>query len=122
MAIPFLIEWGWFKNAEICSIDRHFTTIEREAIKREKDKKKLQAINEQIANMRSDLDGMRAAWKNEKDVVDRIQTIKKEMEELELEAEKAERESEFEKVAQIRYGALKEKEAMLKVRVRMEIK
>ncbi len=88
--------------------------IEREAIKREKDKKKLQAINEQIANMRDKLDGMRAAWKNEKDIVDTIQSIKKDMEELELEAEKAERESEFEKVAQIRYGAIKEKEAMLK--------
>ena len=52
-------------------------------------------------------------WKNEKEIVDTIQNIKKEIEELEHQAEVAERESDYEKVAKIRYGDLKEKEAML---------
>ena len=88
--------------------------IEREAIKREKDKKKLKAINEQIANSREDLDSIKAAWKSEKEIVDTIQGIKKNIEEFELEADKAERESDFEAVAKIRYGKIKEQEAMLK--------
>ncbi|MEO1514567.1 MAG: AAA family ATPase [Bacteroidota bacterium] len=88
--------------------------IEREAIKREKDKKKLAGINEQIANSREKLEGLTAAWKNEKEVVDTVQNIKKTIEELEQKAEKAERESDFELVAKIRYGKIKEQEAMLK--------
>ncbi|MEM9921624.1 MAG: AAA family ATPase, partial [Bacteroidota bacterium] len=88
--------------------------IEREAIKREKDKKKLSKINEQIANSKESLESLTAAWKNEKEVVDTIQNIKKTIEELEQQAEKAERESDFETVAKIRYGKIKEKEAMLK--------
>ncbi len=89
--------------------------IEREAIKREKDTKKMGLINEQIANAKEKRDGLRASWKDEKDIVDRIQEIKKTIEELEQEADKAERNSNFEKVAKIRYGEIKEKEAMLKV-------
>jgi ATP-dependent Clp protease ATP-binding subunit ClpB len=89
--------------------------IEREAIKRENDQKKLSLLNEQIANARETLDGLRAAWQNEKEIVDTIQDIKKEMESLETAADKAERESDYEAVAKIRYGQLKEKEAMLKV-------
>ncbi len=89
--------------------------IEREAIKREKDKKKLKAINEQIANSREALDSLKAAWKSEKEVVDTIQNIKKSIEELEMLADKAERESDFEEVAKIRYGKIKEQEVMLKV-------
>ncbi len=89
--------------------------IEREAIKREKDKKKLQKINAQIANSKESLDSLTAAWKNEKEIVDTIQNIKKTIEELELEADKAERDSDFETVAKIRYGKIKEQEAMLKV-------
>ncbi|MEL6636568.1 MAG: AAA family ATPase [Bacteroidota bacterium] len=88
--------------------------IEREAIKREKTKKKLTAINEQIANARENLESVTAAWQNEKEVVDTIQGIKKNIEELELQAEKAERDSDFEAVAKIRYGQLKEEEAKLK--------
>lgn len=87
--------------------------IEREAIKRENDNKKLKVLNEQIANARETLDGLKAAWQNEKEVVDTIQKIKGEMEALETEAERAERESNYEEVAKIRYGELKEKEAML---------
>ncbi|MFK7808079.1 MAG: ATP-dependent chaperone ClpB [Saprospiraceae bacterium] len=89
--------------------------IEREAIRREGDKKKEKAIKEQIANAKEKLDTLRAAWKSEKEIVDNIQKIKKEMEDLEMQADKAERESDFEKVAKIRYGDLKEKEAMLRV-------
>lgn len=89
--------------------------IEREFIKKEKDEKKLKGINEQIANAKEKLDSVVAAWKSEKEIVDTIQNIKKQIEELEYEAQKAERESDYEKVARIRYGELKEKEAQLKV-------
>ncbi|MEM9929854.1 MAG: ATP-dependent chaperone ClpB [Bacteroidota bacterium] len=88
--------------------------IEREAIKREKAEKKLKVINEQIANAREKVDSIRASWKGEKEIVDTIQNIKKEIEELELEADRAERNSDYEAVAKIRYGSLQEKEAMLK--------
>jgi ATP-dependent Clp protease ATP-binding subunit ClpB len=87
--------------------------IEREYIKREKDEKKLKVITEQIANSKEKLDSVRAAWKSEKEIVDSIQAIKKSIEQLEQEAQKAERDSDFEKVAKIRYGDLKEKEASL---------
>lgn len=87
--------------------------IEREGIKRENDPKKLKKINEKIANAKQSLDSINAKWKNEKDIVDQVQAIKKVIEELEHEADVAERESDFEKVAKIRYGDLKEKEAML---------
>ena len=89
--------------------------IEREAIKREKNNKKLDGINKQIANAREELASISAAWKSEKEIVDTIQNIKKEIEEFEMLAEKAERESDFEEVAKIRYGKIKEKELMLKV-------
>jgi len=89
--------------------------IEREAIKREKDKKKLKLKNEQIANAKERLDTLTAAWKNEKEIVDTVSDIKKKIEDLEMLAAKAERDSNFEKVAKIRYGEMKEKEAMLKV-------
>jgi len=88
--------------------------IEREAIKREKDEKKLAAISEQLANAREKRDSMRAAWNNQKEIVDTIQGIKKRMEELELEAEKAERSSDYETVAKIRYGELQQLQVMLK--------
>ncbi len=102
---------------EIDELDRKVRQleIEKEGIKREKDEKKLKRIQEQIANAKQDYDSRKAAWKNEKEVVDTIQSIKKKIEELEYEAEKAERESDFEQVAKIKYGDLKEKEAMLKV-------
>jgi ATP-dependent Clp protease ATP-binding subunit ClpB len=88
--------------------------IEREALKREGDDKKVAIINEHIANAKEKRDSIRAAWRNEKEVVDTIQGIKKRIEELELEATKAERNSDFEAVAKIRYGQLQEQQAMLK--------
>lgn len=88
--------------------------IEREAIKREKNKPKLKLINEQIANAKQDLDSITAAWQNEKAIVELMQSIKEEVEVLEHEAEVAERESDFEKVARIRYGGLQAKQEELK--------
>lgn len=89
--------------------------IEREFIKKEKDDKKLKVIVEQIANAKEKLDSLKAAWQSEKEIVDTIQSIRKQIEQLEYEAQKAERESDFEKVAKIRYGDLKEKEVQLKI-------
>jgi ATP-dependent Clp protease ATP-binding subunit ClpB len=88
--------------------------IEREFIKREKDEKKLSVLNEQIANTKEKLDSTTAAWKSEKEIVDKIQKTKEEIEHLDYEAQKAERESDYEKVAKIRYGDLKAKETDLK--------
>jgi len=88
--------------------------IEKEAIKREKNDKKLKRIQEQIANSKQNLDSRTAAWKNEKDIVDTMQAIKKTMEDLEYEAEKAEREGNYERVAKIKYGEIKEQEELLK--------
>ncbi len=85
--------------------------IEKEAIKREGTKKKLDAISEQIANAKERLDSIVAAWKSEKEIVDEMQKIKENIENLEHEADKAERESDYEKVAKIRYGDLKAAEA-----------
>jgi ATP-dependent Clp protease ATP-binding subunit ClpB len=89
--------------------------IEKEFIKREGDEKKARLIAEQLSETREKLDSIKAAWQNEKEIIDTIQKIKQEIEELELKAQKAEREVDYETVAKIRYGSLKEKEAMLKV-------
>ncbi|MFQ5448216.1 MAG: AAA family ATPase, partial [Saprospiraceae bacterium] len=88
--------------------------IEREALKREGADGKVQAINSLIANAREKRDSVRAAWKNEKEIVDTIQNLKKQIESLEMEAEKAERNSELETVAKIRYGDLPELQRKLK--------
>lgn len=88
--------------------------IEREHIKREGDQKVLEIINEQIANAREKRDALRAAWQSEKEIVDTVQDIRKDIETLEMDAERAERNSDFETVAKIRYGELQTKHAMLK--------
>jgi len=88
--------------------------IEREAFKREKEKEKLDQIHKQIANAKEKLDSLRASWENERKIVDTIQEIKTEIENLEYKAQKAERESDFETVAKIRYGDIKEREAQLR--------
>ena len=102
---------------EVDELDRKVRQleIEREYIKREGDEKKLKSISETIANAQEKLNSTRAAWMGEKEIVDTIQNIKKQIEELEHEAEVAERESNFELVATIRYGTMKELEAKLKV-------
>lgn len=88
--------------------------IEREFIKRERDDKKLDKITEELANAKEKMDSLRAAWKFEKDIIDEITSVKKDIEELEHAAEMAERESNFEEVARIKYGALKAAEEKLK--------
>lgn len=88
--------------------------IEKEVIKKEGDKPKMDHVSEKLANAKQKLDSLTARWKNEKEVVDTIQSIKKQIDDLEVEADRAERESDYEKVARIRYGELKEKQNMLK--------
>ena len=97
---------------EIDELDRKIRQleIEREAIKRENDKKKLSALNEDIANLSEERDALKAKWQSEKVIVDGIQTNKKRIEELRLEAEQAERAGDFGTVAEIRYGKIKEVE------------
>lgn len=88
--------------------------IEREAIKKEKDEKKLSALTEQIANLQEQLNQVKAKWQNEREIIEAIQASKQQLEDLELQAQKAERESNFELVATIRYGKIKEQEQQLK--------
>lgn len=87
--------------------------IEREALKREGATGKVESINGLIANAREKRDSIRASWRNEKEIIDAIQAVKKQIEALELEAEKAERNSDLEKVAKIRYGDLPELQKQL---------
>ncbi len=85
--------------------------IEREAIKREKDEKKLAQLSEEIANLKDDQSKYRAKWEREKNVIDRIQKAKEEIEEAKFEAEEAERHGDYGRVAELRYGKVKEAEA-----------
>ncbi|WP_321436548.1 ATP-dependent chaperone ClpB [uncultured Bacteroides sp.] len=80
--------------------------IEREAIKREKDEVKLQQLNKEIAELKEQESSFKAKWQNEKTLVDKIQQNKVEIENLKFEAEKAEREGDYGRVAEIRYGKL----------------
>jgi ATP-dependent Clp protease ATP-binding subunit ClpB len=84
--------------------------IEREAIKRENDDKKLNQLNEEIANLSEERAAFRARWQSEKDILDRIQKAKTQIENFKFEAEQAERAGDFGKVAEIRYGRIKEAE------------
>ena len=87
--------------------------IEREAIKREKDERKLKELNEVIANLNEERSQLRAKWESEKQVVQGIQKSKELIENLKLEAEQAERAGDYGKVAEIRYGRVKENEEKL---------
>ena len=80
--------------------------IEKEAIKRENDKAKLKSLNEQLSNLNEERDNYMAKWKAEKEIVDNIQNYKKQIEDLKTEADRAERDGDYEKVAKIRYGSL----------------
>ena len=84
--------------------------IEREAIKRENDEKKLKELNTEIANVSVQRDTLKAKWKAEKELVEKIQNAKALIEQLKLEAEQAERNGDYGKVAEIRYGKVKEEE------------
>jgi ATP-dependent Clp protease ATP-binding subunit ClpB len=87
--------------------------IEREAIKRENDETKLKQLNTDIANLSVERDTYKAKWKEEKEVVDKIQNSKEKIENLRQEAERAERDGDFGKVAEIRYGKIKEQETLI---------
>ncbi|MFN2458363.1 MAG: ATP-dependent chaperone ClpB [Chitinophagaceae bacterium] len=84
--------------------------IEREAIKRENDEDKLKELNTGIANLAVERDTLKAKWQEEKDLVEKIQNAKAEIENLKQQAEQAEREGNYGKVAEIRYGKIKEQE------------
>uniref|UniRef100_UPI0040257A3A ATP-dependent chaperone ClpB n=1 Tax=Alloprevotella sp. TaxID=1872471 RepID=UPI0040257A3A len=89
--------------------------IEREAIKRENDEPKLQQLNKEIAELSEKEKDFRAKWEGEKEVLSKIQQDKQQMEQLKFEAERAEREGDYGKVAEIRYGKLKQLEDDIKV-------
>ncbi len=100
---------------EIDELDRKLRQleIEREGIKRENEPKKLGVLNEQIANLQQQLNSVKAKWEEERGIVEVIQESKRKIEDLELRANKAERESNYEEVARIRYGEIKEEEKIL---------
>ncbi|HET9276944.1 MAG TPA: AAA family ATPase, partial [Flavitalea sp.] len=87
--------------------------IEREAIKRENDDEKLRELNTVISNLMVERDTLRAKWQQEKDLVEKVQSAKAAIEQLKLEAEQAERNGEYGKVAEIRYGKMKEQERLI---------
>ena len=88
--------------------------IEREAIKREKDEAKLAQLNKEIAELKEQETSYKAKWQSEKELVNKIQQNKKEIEQLKFEADKAEREGDYGKVAEIRYGKLQALENEIK--------
>lgn len=104
------------KPEEIDVLDRKIMQleIEQEAIKREDDKKKLALIKEELANLREDRNALAARWEGEKDIVERIQQAKEDIEHFKHEADQAERAGDFGKVAELRYGRIKEAEEALK--------
>ena len=93
---------------ELDEIERHIKQleIEREAIKREKDEAKLTQLGKEISALKEQESTMRAKWQQEKELADSIQNAKHEIEELKFEAERAEREGDYGRVAEIRYGKI----------------
>jgi len=89
--------------------------IEREAIKREKDARKLDAMNKQIGDLRERLDSLRAKWQSEKDIVENIQNSKQKLEELQIRYQRAEREGKLEEASKIKFDDVPKQEAFLKV-------
>ncbi len=104
------------KPEELDVLDRKIMQleIEIEAIKREKDETKLKSLSADLANLKEERNELNAKWKSEKEIVDNIQNAKKEIEDYKLEAERAEREGNFGKVAELRYGKIKETQERLK--------
>jgi ATP-dependent Clp protease ATP-binding subunit ClpB len=98
------------KPEELDVLDRKIMQleIEIEAIKRENDETKLKSLGLELANLKEERNEIYAKWKSEKDVVDNIQAAKTEIENYKLEAERAEREGNYGKVAELRYGKIKE--------------
>lgn len=101
---------------ELDEIERRIMQIEIEieAIKRENDAKKLGELNEELANLKEERNQFKAKWQKEKEIVDKITARKRDIENLKQTAEKFEREGDYGKVAEIRYGKVKEAEEDLK--------
>ena len=104
------------KPEELDILDRKVMQleIEIEAIKREKDKEKLRILSAELANIKEDRNTLEAQWQSEKEKVEKVQIAKSEIEELKIEAERAEREGDYGKVAELRYGKIKEAQEHLK--------
>src|SRR5690606_7120654 len=100
---------------ELDALDRKIMQleIEIEAIKREKDEAKLKTLGVELANLKEERNELNAKWKSEKEVVESIQNIKTAIEQYKTEAEKAEREGDYGKVAELRYGKIKEAQEKL---------
>jgi ATP-dependent Clp protease ATP-binding subunit ClpB len=100
---------------ELDSLERQIRQleIEREAIKRENDETKLKELNTEIANLAVQRDTLKAKWVAEKELVDQLQKAKLTIEQLKQEAERAEREGDYGRVAEIRYGKIKEEENLV---------
>ncbi|MBR6692190.1 MAG: ATP-dependent chaperone ClpB [Bacteroidaceae bacterium] len=100
---------------ELDEISRHIKQleIEREAIKREKDEPKLAMLGKEISSLKEEEKSKRAKWQQEKELADQIQNAKQSIEELKHEAEKAEREGDYGRVAEIRYGKIKSLESKI---------
>ncbi|HET8735583.1 MAG TPA: ATP-dependent chaperone ClpB [Pricia sp.] len=98
------------KPEELDVLDRKIMQleIEIEAIKREDDKAKLKSLNIDLANLKEERNEIFAKWESEKSVVDNIQKTKQDIEEFKLEAERAERNGDYGRVAELRYGKIKE--------------
>ncbi len=103
------------KPEELDVLDRKIMQleIEIEAIKRENDVVKLKALNADLANLKDDRNEINAKWQSEKSVVDAVQSLKTDIENFKLEAEKAERNGDYGKVAELRYGKIKEAQEAL---------
>lgn len=103
------------KPEELDVLDRKIMQleIEIEAIKREKDESKLKSLRSELGNLKEERNELNAKWKSEKEVVESIQSIKTSIEEYKLEAERAEREGDYGKVAELRYGKIKEAQEKL---------
>jgi ATP-dependent Clp protease ATP-binding subunit ClpB len=101
---------------EVDKLDRQLRQleIEREAIKREKDERKLDAMNKQIQDVQEKLDGLRAKWQSEKEIVEAIQNCKQKIEELQIQYQKAEREGNFELASKLKFSDIPAQEAMLR--------
>ncbi|MBT8307780.1 MAG: ATP-dependent chaperone ClpB, partial [Maribacter sp.] len=105
------------KPEELDVLDRKIMQleIEIEAIKRENDQAKLKLLNVDLANLKENRNEIFAKWESEKTVVDSIQKIKQDIEDFKLEAERAERGGDYGKVAELRYGKIKEAQEKLEV-------
>ena len=106
---------------ELDKLDRQIRQleIEREAIKRESDEAKLKELNTEISNLSVQRDTFKAKWQQEKEVVEKIQNAKAEIENLKTAAEKAEREGNYGRVAEIRYGKVQEQEKIIDEQTKM---